>query len=72
MKNEHGSSPTKTCIKKQNIIIITDACLKFYNSTKRLFLETDAACTGLRAGLLLFSKDANTDVAIMSLSMVKR
>ena len=37
---------------KAKIIINEDACMKFYDKTKPLYLEADASWVGIRAGLL--------------------
>ena len=37
---------------KANLLIKCDMCMKFYNDTKQLYLETDASGIGLGAALL--------------------
>ena len=37
---------------KAKKIIKKDACMKFYDASRLLYLETDASGIGLRAGLL--------------------
>ena len=43
--------PTKRCLTKQNNYK-KDACMKFYDDNKPLYIETDASGVGLGAALL--------------------
>ena len=43
---------TNKLFAKAKALIKVDVCMKFYNDTKLLYLETDASGVGLRAALL--------------------
>ena len=47
-----GNASYQSLFKKAKLLIKSDVCMKFYDDTKPLYLETDASRVGLGAALL--------------------
>ena len=50
--NGHGMEHTKISMRKPKKVITKDTCMKFYDTSKPLYLEMDASDFGLGAGQL--------------------